>query len=121
MTRPTVLLARPGRRRAAWDISVSAVLLVVAYIAYWIGVFFAFLIVSLLTPCPDGQCGSAQAGGVQFAAALIILLVGVIGTAGVIVLQVFRRRSWWAAAATLVLTIGGWFTAVGLYQAALAS
>jgi len=112
-------LASPRRRRAAWDIAVSAVLLVVAYIGYWIAVFFAFLQLSLLTPCPHDVCGTAQAGSVQFVAALVIFLLGVLGTAGVIALQVFRRRSWWAATATLVLTIGGWFTAFGLYSAAL--
>jgi hypothetical protein len=112
---------RDGRRRVAWDIALSAVLLVVAYVAYWIATFFAFLQLSLLTPCDaaTASCGTAQAGNVQFLAAVIVFLMGVIGTAGVVVLQVLRRRSWWAAAATLVLTVGGWFTASGLYQAAL--
>ncbi len=112
--------ARP-RRRAAWDVAVSAVLLVVAYIGYWIATFFAFLQLSLLTPCPEGACGTVHAGGVQFTAALVIFLLGVVGTAGTVVLQVFRRRSWWAALATLVLTIGGWLVASALFTAALAS
>jgi len=121
VTGPRVLGAQPtgSRRRAAWDIAVSAVLLVVAYIGYWVATFFAFLQLSLLTPCPDGTCGTVHAGGVQFVAALVIFLLGVLGTAGVVALQVFRRRSWWAALATLVVTIGGWFVAFGLYTAAL--
>ncbi|MGN6327186.1 hypothetical protein [Pseudolysinimonas sp.] len=110
-----------GRCRAAWDIALSAVLLVVAYVGYWIGALFGFLQLSLLTPCPDGVCGTAQAGGVQFTAALVIFLLGVVGTAGTVALQVFRRRSWWAALATLVLSIGGWFAASAIAQAALAS
>jgi hypothetical protein len=116
-----VLGARPApaRRRAAWDIAVSAVLLVVACIAYWIATFFAFLQLSLLTPCPEAPCGTVHAGGVQFVAALVIFLLGVLGTAAVVVLQILRRRSWWAALATLVLTIAGWFVAFGLYTAAL--
>jgi hypothetical protein len=109
-----------GRRRSAWDIALSAVLLVVAYFAYWIGALFGFLQLSLLGPCPSPvACGTAHAGTVQFVAALAIFLIGVVGTAGVIALQVLRRRSWWAAATTLVLTVGGWFTASGLYTAAL--
>jgi hypothetical protein len=119
VTRPAALGPASVRRRTAWDVALSAVLLVLAYVAYWIAAFFAFLQLSLLTPCPDGHCGTAQAGGIQFVAALIVFLVGVVGTAGVIALQVFRRRSWWAAAATLVLTVGGWFTAFGFYTAAL--
>jgi len=107
------------RRRAAWDIAISAVLLVVSYTGYWIAVFFAFLQLSLLTPCPEAPCGTSHAGGVQFVAALVIFLIGVLGTAGVVVLQILRRRSWWAAVATLVLTIAGWFVAFGLYTAAL--
>ena len=122
MTGPRVLGAPgsvPPGRRAAWDIAMSAVLLVVSYVGYWIGTLFAFLQLSLLTPCPEGRCGTVHAGGVQFVAALVIFLLGVLGTAGVVVLQLRRRRSWWAALATLVLTITGWFVAFGLYTAAL--
>ena len=116
-----ILSAGAVRRRAPWDVALSVVLLVVAYFAYWIGTVFAFVSLSILAPCPDGVCGTAQAGGVQFVAALVIFLLGVAGTAATIVLFLFRRRSWWAAATTLVLTVAGWFTAFGLYSAALAS
>lgn len=121
MSGPRILGARPvsPRRRAAWDIALSAVLLVVAFVAYAIAAFFAFLQLSLLTPCPQTPCGTVHAGGVQFVAALVIFLLGVLGTAAVVVLQILRRRSWWAALATLVLTIAGWFVAFGLYTAAL--
>jgi hypothetical protein len=121
MTAPRAVSPRDARRRAAWDVALSALLLVVSYIAYWIATFFAFLNLSILTPCASETCGTAQAGNVQFVAALVIFLLGVVGTAGVVVLQVLRRRSWWAAGATLVLTIAGWFTAFGFYQAALLS
>lgn len=113
--------AGAGRRRAPWDVALSVVLLVVTYLAYWIGTVFAFVSLSILAPCPDGVCGTAQAGGVQFVAALVIFLVGVVGTAVTILLFVLRRRAWWAAAATLALTVAGWFTAFGLYSAALTS
>jgi uncharacterized membrane protein len=116
---PRVLTSRTTRRRAAWDLALSAVLLVVAYAAYWIAFVFAFLQLSLLTPCATAGCGTAAAGNIQFLAALGVFLVGVLGTAGVVVLQVLRRRSWWAATATLVLTLGGWILASVLFQATL--
>lgn len=110
-----------GRRRAGWDLALSVGLLVVSYAVYWIAFVFAFLQLSLLAPCASAGCGTVQAGTVQFLAALVLFLVGVLGTAGVVVLQVLRRRSWWAAAATLVVTLGGWILASVLFQASLPS
>lgn len=123
MTGPlrSAVLARPVRRRAGWDLALSAVLLVASSVAYWIGFVFAVLGLSLLTPCSAGVCGSAQAGGVQFVAALALFVLGVVGTVLVVALQVVRRRSWWVGATALVLTIGGWFTAFGLSRVALLS
>ncbi|HXR44322.1 MAG TPA: hypothetical protein VN759_05910 [Pseudolysinimonas sp.] len=95
------------RRLAAWDVAISIVLLVLSYAAYWIGAVFALFSLALLDSC-SGDCSAPTAGSAPFTTALLLFALGIVGTAGTIVLLVFRRRGWWAAAATLVLTLAGW-------------
>ena len=106
------------RRRAAWDIAISVVLLVLSYAAYWIGAVFALFSLAFLDSC-SGDCSTTMAGDAQFSTALLLFALGVVGTAGTILLLVFRRRGWWAAAATLVLTIAGWLVGFVFYAHAV--
>ena len=108
----TVLV--PPRHRAAWDIAISVVLLVLSYAAYWIGAVFALFSLAFLDSC-TGACITTMAGDAQFSTALVLFALGIVGTAGTIVLLVVRRRAWWAAAATLALTIAGWIVGFVVY------
>ncbi len=108
----------PVRHRVAWDIAVSVILLVASYAAYWIGAVFALFSLALLDSCA-GACSTTLAGDVQFTTALLLFGFGVLGTACTILLLVFRRRGWWAAAVTLVLTIAGWLVGSVFYAQAV--
>ncbi|MFC5503595.1 hypothetical protein ACFPJ4_15220 [Lysinimonas soli] len=113
---PTIVLV-PVRRRAVWDIAVSIIALVFSYAVFFIGAVFAVLGASFAQDCSSCNTGPATGGLVGLAAALAF--VALIGTIATIVLQVFRRRTWWVAAATLLVVIVGWIVGFAVFASAL--
>jgi hypothetical protein len=111
-------VAKQVRRRSAWDVALSIVLLVLANSAFVLGALFALFGVAFIDYCPAG-CDANAAVGIQFTAGAILAFLALVGSVTTIVLLVRRRRAWWAAAITLIVVVLGWITAFILFAAAL--
>ena len=114
-SRPSVMVV--ARRRALWDIVVSIVALVFSCAVFFIGAVFSVFGVAFAQDCSSCNTGPASGGLIALAAALAF--VALIGTIVTIVLQVFRRCSWWVALATLLLVIVGWIVGFAVFAGAV--
>jgi uncharacterized BrkB/YihY/UPF0761 family membrane protein len=106
----------PIRRRAAWDIALSIVFLVLAVITALVGAIGQLFVLAFTDYCP-GTCNIDEAVGAVFVVWAIIGFVVLASTIITIVLLVRRRRAWWVALIGLVVAGGGAIVGYVLYVA----
>jgi hypothetical protein len=108
----TVVPSTPERTRTGWDVALSVVFLVLATLVGIVGSFLAFVSLAFVDDCPPESCSVDGVVNAQFAAVLVVVLVGIVGLIATIVLLAARRRAWWVALLTLVLIVlalvAGW-------------
>ena len=104
-----------ARRRKAWDIALSIVLMALAVVTALIGSFSQLFVLAFTDYCPPASChiDQAVAGvGVTWAIVAAVLIASIVIT---IVLLVRRRRGWWVALVGLLVVIAGTILSLVVY------
>ncbi len=108
-----------ARTRKGWDIGLSILFLVLAVVVGVMGAFFGLFAVAFIDYCPADTCNADAAVSAQFAAALVVILIGVVGLIATTIALVTRRRGWWIGLLTLVGILIAWFVGFLGYFAAV--
>lgn len=109
----------PPRTRAAWDIVLSIVFLVVAMVGALVAAFAQFFIFAFTDYCPPATCHLDEAVGGVF---VVWFLIGAVILAAIVLTIVFlvkRRRAWWIGLSAIGAVIIGAIVGFVVYYSAV--